>query len=162
MTTPHDDHGLDHDSTEALTDVLADLRDEVRGLRGDVQAERRGRRVTQTLAAIVVTVALVGGAGWIADLRATVERRDAEAAAREVEACETRVDSRDDIRSGITRGSTAGAVAAVAAVASVVAAIDPAAAIDDDLLDAILTEVETAVAADVAQIALEALPPPDC
>lgn len=75
------------DELEELTDVLADLRDEVRGLRQDVQSERRGRRLTMWLAAVVVGAVLVAGAGWIADLRA-------EAA----QSCASRGESRADVR----------------------------------------------------------------
>lgn len=75
------------DDFEELTDVLADLRDEVRGLRSDVQSERRGRRLTMWLAALVVAVTLAVGAGYIADLRATAQQ-----------SCASRGESRADVR----------------------------------------------------------------
>lgn len=131
MTTPHTD-GIGHDDTEDLASVLADLRDEVRGLRHDVQQERRGRSLTQRLAALVVVVAFIGGAGWIIDTRAAVNRREAER-------CSTRHESRQEIR--------AMGVALTSYVIDV-AGVDP--------------EQAAEILAGAEQVALDTLPPPDC
>lgn len=94
MTATPPDDGLSHDDTNELTAVLTELRDEVRGLRADVVNERKGRRLTITVGAVVVTLALILGGGYLADLRATANRE-------EVQSCEIRTESRAEIRAAI-------------------------------------------------------------
>ena len=82
------------DPTPAEVAPWSALIAEVRGLRSDVQAERRGRRLTVRLFYASLFVIAVVLSGYVANTRA--EQR-----ASDRQACTVRVDGRSDVRAAI-------------------------------------------------------------
>jgi hypothetical protein len=105
------ERGADSDSIEVLTEVLDGLRNELRGLRSDVQKERHGRRLSLTVLAVAfVLTTLTVGAGW-ANYLATTDRDRNRAQAAQVESVRRTYDlqaslhatclRRDELRTGV-------------------------------------------------------------
>lgn len=86
----------DDQQTSAELEAIVALTAEIRGLRTDVREERRGRRLSIALMAVVVVTGLLVG-GLVIRADRTDGRRDAKAA------CITRTDGRRDVRAAIRK-----------------------------------------------------------